>query len=262
MESFHTNSKTLSILILAIFFFTTCKKGNNANEGNILKRIIHASIGPTAPIDSFIYDGNKRLVAIRYSNNNSEYDKAIEYDIQNRLLRVMYSYQGVDKYSCSFVYDAMGHIIKKIATPVGGFNFADNESYAYDNLGRLISDTTYHNQSNTIQYYSTFKYDDNGNIAEQDFRNFINPNNQGKTTFIYDTNRNPFNALGSNYFHFSGDLRTLSVNNVVEIRPWWSAAIVNNIGYQTNRLPNKITTINPNGPYGPFSYTVLIEYLQ
>lgn len=242
--------KALSVITILSLILLNCKKEPEINEGSLIKRTVQTYYDRHTTVDTFLYDTQKRLTGIKYFNTNTKYDNKIEYDEQARLSKARYSYMGVEKYSCSFIYNEKGQIIKKLVTPSspGLLNIYD-ESYAYDNTGRLISDTTYHTHSSSVQYYLTFKYDTNGNIVEDNFRNFIDSGNQGKTVYIFDKHPNPYNIHGNNYFYVTGNSLSLSKNNVMEWKPWWSNSIATKFEYQTNGLPKKFTITDPNGPY-------------
>ena len=237
----------------------SCKKDKaSQNEGQLFKRTKSTSIAGSK-VDSFIYDNENRLIQIK-SVDGQDYDKRVEYDASGTISKVTYSFQSSDKYSFTFLRNTSGQIVKKIATPSPGFNFAYNQSYTYNSGGQLASDTTYYKQSDSILYYYSFKYDNKGNIIEDHFMNLADVNNQGKTTYTYDSNRNPFFLQNMNNYFVSNIHTYLSRNNIIEQRPWWGPLIKNQITYQSNQLPNKIISENPNGPNGSFYITTLFEY--
>lgn len=249
-------------LAFAFLLLTTiiisCKKNQTPQEGNLLKRIVTTSsfIGG---IDSFFYDNQKRLTEIKLFNNQG-YNKFIEYGPDGNIFRVIYKYQGADVYSFKFIRNPVGQIIRKSSTPISGFQYAYDQSYTYDNAGRLVSDTTYYKQTDSVLYYSSYKYDNNGNIFEYDFYDVINTNNRGKTTNLFDSKPNPYKLQGWVYYFVTDNYSYLNQNNLVESRAWWSAPIKSELTYQTNGLPKKIITENPNGPMGPINSTQVFEY--
>lgn len=223
-----------------------------------MKRV--TTTGMTGPnIDSFIYDSKNRLVKIKAVNDHY-YDKRVEYDVSGRISKVTYSFQGADQYSFTFLRNTSEQIVKKTADPSPGFNFAYNQSYTYNSGGQLVSDTTYYQQSDSILYYHSFKYDNKGNIIESDFMNLADLNNQGKTTYTYDSSPNPFFSQDMSSYFVSDIFTYLSENNIIAKVPWSGPPIKNQITYQSNHFPSKIITDNPNNPYGPSYITTLFEY--
>ncbi|MGB8191150.1 MAG: hypothetical protein WCF67_04480 [Chitinophagaceae bacterium] len=235
------NFKALLLLILPGLLLLSCKKNTSINEGTLLKRTVKVSSNQHTTVDTFMYDSQARLTGIKYFNTNTEYDKEIMYDAQGRLSKVRYIYLGVEQHSYSFIYNDKGQIIKKIATSAPGFDYPYGQSYAYDNVGRVIADTNYDQRTNTVRYYSTFKYDNNGNIIEDDFHNFVDPRNQGKMGFSFDNYPNPYNAQGSIYFYVTGNYAYLNKNNIVQITSWGTRSIETGFEYQSNGLPKNFT---------------------
>jgi hypothetical protein len=251
------NFKVLPLIAFLIILLVSCKKESDINEGSLIKRTVQTSLyQPTTTVDTFLYDTQKRLTGIRYLDTNSKYDIQIEYDAQGRFSKIGYGYMGRENYSCSFVYNSRGQIINKLTVPSPGFDYAYDESYGYDDMGRVTSDTTYYKQTDSVLYFITFTYDNNGNVLEDDFRNFIDPVNQGKTFYTFDSNPNPFYIQGSNYFYLTGNSSYLSKNNIITSKPWWSGIISTEFEYQRNGLPKKFTTTGLNGNRSTFE----IEY--
>lgn len=254
------NIRTLAVPVLITLLLAGCKKERDIREGSLLKRRIQITTNQTATFDSFLYDTQKRLAGIQYFNSNTNYDCAIEYNAEGKLSRVIYRYMGVERYSCSFVYNDKGQITKKLVTPTPGFEYGNNESYAYDDSGRLISDTLYFRQTSTVQGYTTFTYDSNGNIVEAEDRDFTSPINEGKSIYAYDNHPNPFNILGPAYFYVTGDPAYLNRNNIIKIDPWSSDPITTQYEYQENGLPKKTMTTYPTGPWGNDPFVFMVEY--
>lgn len=248
----------LSYFILFAILMSCKKDKASQSEGQLLKRATSTSI-VGSKIDSFIYDIKNQLSQIK-SVDGQDYDKKVEYDGAGAISKVTYSFQSSDNYSFTFRRNTIGQIVKKIATPSPGFNFAYNQSYSYNSSGQVASDTTYYQQSDSILYYYLFKYDNKGNIIEDHFMNLANVNNQGKTTYSYDSSPNPFFSQDMNNYFVSNIHTYLSRNNIIEQLPWWCPPIKNQITYQSNHLPNKIISENPNGPNGSFYITTLFEY--
>lgn len=254
------NIKSLFLFIFLGILLFSCKKESNIEEGNLIKRRINVSTHQRETVDSFMYDVQNRLTGIKYFNTNTKYDIRVEYDGQGRFAKVRYSYLGREDYTCAFEFNSSGQIIKKIATPSAGFNFAYNESYAYDNFGRVISDTTYYKQTDTVLYYMTFRYNSNGNVVEDEFRNFGDTLNQGKTQYTYDNNPNPFYLQGAQYFFLEGNPNYLNKNNALTIIPWWAFPISNEFNYQLNGMPKGFITTDPNSLFGTYRSVFEIEY--
>jgi len=249
-------------LIFAFLLLTTlvisCKKNQEPQEGNLLKRIVTTS-SFAGGIDSFFYDNQKRLTAIKVFNNQ-DYNKFIEYGPDGNIFRVIYKYQGADVYSFKFIRNSLGQIIRKSSTPSPGFQYAFDQSYTYDNAGRLVSDTTYYKQTDSVLYYGSYKYDNNGNIFESDFYDLINTNNHGKTTNVFDNKTNPYKMQGWVYYFVTDNPSYLNQNNIVEWRSYWSPPRKNELTYQTNGLPKTISTEDPISPIGPIKSTQVFEY--
>ncbi len=254
------NFKLVYLIFLSSFLFINCKKQVDVNEGSLLKRTLMTTLNQRLTVDTFLYNSQKRLTGIKYFNTNTKYDIQIEYDTQAKFSKIRYIYLGREDYSCSFIYNTSGQIIKKLAVPVPGFDFANNESYAYDGVGRLISDTTYYKQTDSVLYYMTFKYDNDGNIVENEFRNFINPTNQGKTVYSFDNNPNPYNIQSSSYFYLTGNTSYLNKNNILTSKNWGSNIISNTYEYLVNGVPKKLTTNDPNSSFGGYHYPIEFEY--
>jgi hypothetical protein len=236
-------NKTFFLFYSFAIVLAGCKKNTDIKKGEILRRVIHHTSN-TPEVDTFIYDDNYRLVGVRHTHN-PDYDKAIQYDFQGRLIGAVYSYHGVDKYSVSFVYNASGQIVKKIAQPIGNFDNANNESYAYDNLGRVIADSNYYRQTDSVLNYHTLKYGSNGNVVEDNYHNLADPSNQGKTTYLHDNNRNPFKFPEQIYFYVAYNYSGINNNNIIEIKPWWPVVITNQYEYKPNGFPQKsVFTMN------------------
>lgn len=251
------------IFIAAVFITLAvvgCKKENNTEkEGTRLKRRVVSSTLFGASVDSFLYDTQNRLIEIRTSHNQ-QYDIRIEYEASGQLSRVIYNFLGTDHYYTTFIRNSSGQVIHKTSVPFPGFDHAYDESFTYNSLGQLVSDTTYFKQTDSILYYSSMKYDNNGNIIETDFVDLINSTNRGKTVYILDANPNPLNLQGSNIFFVTGDHSYLNRNNIVEMRPWFTPPLKSQLTYQKNKLPGKIVTEYPDSPFGPYTVTLLLEY--
>jgi hypothetical protein len=247
-------------LIFVVLVFISCKKdGQDQAEGHLLKRMITNSILQNNDVDTFLYDSENRLIGINAFPGN--YNMAIEYDGIENISKVTYSYQGVDKYSFTFVRNAAGQIIHKSVTSYQGFQYGYDQSYAYNSLGQLASDTTYYQQTDSIMWYDhSFKYDNNSNIIEYEFVSSVDPVNSGKTTYLFDTNPNPLNLLGSKYYFVTDNLSYLNKNNFTESKSWWSIPIKRKFTYQKNGLPSKFVAEDPNTPYGPIYTTTQLEY--
>src|SRR6187399_3243309 len=94
--------------IFAALVFISCKKEQQDQaEGHLLKRMISNSIFQNNGVDTFLYDSKNRLIRINALHGN-DYDMAIEYDVTGNISKATYSYQGVDKYSFTFVRNAAG----------------------------------------------------------------------------------------------------------------------------------------------------------
>jgi YD repeat-containing protein len=183
LKNYFMNSKLLSLTAIVSLFIFSCKKNPPNNEGALIKRIVQILPDRNKPIEAFFYDSQKRLTSLRFLDSSSLYDNDLEYDAQSRLSKISYSYIGTEIYSCSFVYNDKGQIIKKITINDPGYDACNDESYTYDDNGRVISDTTYDKQTSTVHYYFTYKYDNNGNIIEDNFVDFNNHSADGKTGY-------------------------------------------------------------------------------
>lgn len=255
----HFTRIVISAFLLA--FIISCDKKNDIHEGTRLKSSTTTSITlPLSGKDSFIYDADQRLSAIKHIPDNSVYDIHIKYGSNDRLTEIVYTYQGTERLKCLFIYNASGQIIRKTFLPVQGIVSGYDQSYSYDNSGRLVSDTTYDEQSTDILYYNKYTYDNLGNITEFDFIDLVNPSNQGMTYYKFDNKPNPFHKVGPLYYIINSDIKYINPNNIVESNRWWAGAASTQYEYQSNGLPRKSVTIDPIGPSGQSTYTVTMEY--
>ena len=248
---------------IAFFFFVVsilgCKKENaSQNEGTRLKRRVTSSTLFGGNIDSFFYDGQSRLIETRTLSDQS-YDTRIEYNAAGQIAKVIYSFQGVDRYYYTFIRNSVGQIIHKAATLIGN-DLACDQKFSYNSLGQIVSDTTYYKQTDSILYYSSYKYDTNQNIVEGEFVDLVNTTNRGKTVYNFDSNPNPLYLQGSLNYFVTNNPSYLNPNNIIEMRFWWSPPIKSQLTYQNNKLPSQIITDYSSSPFGPYTVTTKFEY--
>ncbi|MBO9681749.1 MAG: hypothetical protein J7502_03580 [Flavisolibacter sp.] len=235
------NFKLAIFTVLVIGCFFSCKKEEGIKEGSRLKTVLHFT-GST--IDSFIYDNQQRLIGIKTFGGFSNYENSIEYNAQGKLAKVVISYRGIDAYQSDYIYNGAGQIIRRIFTTPG---FVDGSAYAYDSQGRLIADTTYNQQTGDKINYLSYTYNNQGNIIEEEYTDFLVPQNNRKTSFKFDSNPSPYKFDGNLLYYIrGGGSQKLNKNNYTEMKPSWSTARTIQYEYQKNGLPTKITTPLPN----------------
>ncbi|HTR28731.1 MAG TPA: RHS repeat domain-containing protein [Puia sp.] len=207
--------KYLFVLLLpGLSVISACKKSAlPAAGGNMLNKTELTVPGYAQLVDSFVYDGQQRLVEIiSASSDFVAYTLVIdtitfEYDASGRVAswtQIIGTQGKVITYELS--YDGSGRLVKALAVPVmNNIEFSDF-SFAYDAEGRLVSDSVFAQHlagipSVGIMSYDNYTYDGNGNVASmQTFgsTSFVGaPFTAGvRNTLSYDNRVNPFYHSG------------------------------------------------------------------
>jgi YD repeat-containing protein len=229
-------------------------------------------------VDSFIYDGQQRLVEVILSGANPPFDTSFadtvtfQYDASGRALSWTLTISGVGRVvNYELLYDGNGRLVKELAVPVQtDIEFSDY-SFAYNAQGQLVTDTVYAQHlagisSAGIMSYDNWTYDENGNaIADQYFSSSNTdligaPFAAGVTsTYRYDTRVNPYYYAGIPFSSYGfGPTQLLSPNNLVG---GGSAASPNTFSYAyySNGRP-RVQTTAVYGASGPVTATTEYFY--
>jgi YD repeat-containing protein len=225
------------ILLLSICIIPACKKSAlPVAAGNTLNKTVTTISGTSIlSVDSFVYDGQQRLVEVIFSGANPPFNTSFadtvtfQYDASGRALSWTLTTGGVGRVvNYELLYDGNGRLVKELAVPVQtNIEFSDY-SFAYNAQGQLVTDTVYAQHlagipSAGIMSYDDWTYDENGNaIADQYFSssntNLIGaPYSAGFTTrYRYDNQVNPYYHAGIPFFcNTFGGAQLLSPNNLV-----------------------------------------------
>jgi hypothetical protein len=237
----------LAVLTICIFFIS-CTKTNmpGTGAGRLDKVVNYYPDGSPTDTTLYQYDVQNRLIGIVDVVYKNIASNTFEYNQQGRLVKYVYATYPSSGWNANYVYDNRGHIIKTNITSIGNI-VTSNHSFAYDNLGRLITDTTFDAQTTNVTGYATYKYDNNSNITQvKHFFGTAVPTNpitvadSNTAYYQYDNKINPFYNI-STPLVFSGiePATSLSKNNVIAETPQFFTI---DISYYNNGLPEIITT--------------------
>ena len=159
----------LSVILMfcsAVLF--SCKKDNHQPLSNKRLTQVVTHWYDTIGYTFFKYNEFGKLVQIKKTSNNQPLDTStciISYDADNKMTGFTLTYNRISWYSSfKFLHDNAGRIIRKL--------YPDNvvsNIYSYDNLGRLISDSSYSAAENAYSPHGVFKYDNHNNLVEWQF---------------------------------------------------------------------------------------------
>lgn len=222
----------LLLFTITIIFLYACKKEDlSSNTSDLssssiskLQKVIAINPDKSSFTTEYVYDSKEMLKSITFSSSDYTWKRVvdIEYDNDERLVKATYKTVNDSNVvvetniSYTYVYDEK-RIIKRIPT---SFNLNPVENvhvYSYDELGRLISDSTLHLQSSDVEGYSKFYWDANNNIIREDV---FGRNGYGTFSlstyreYEYDNKKNPYLPLPV-YYANNLIFTHLSRNNVV-----------------------------------------------
>jgi YD repeat-containing protein len=241
--------KTISAFLLLSICFIGCNKGDDASNGNALL----SKVTNDDETRMYQYDQQNRLIKIeRIGNDGILYADSITYDGNGRLQNSITKDRviGMTDYYYTYLRNDKGQIIRKFGTKQNGAIVPNDHSYAYDDKGRVIADTAYYQQTNSIVSYFVCRYDANNNISEPETYDMVNPNNQGTTTYQYDTKRNPYHLQGSDYFFVTNSINYLIPNNVISANNSQNIPVTIQIEYNNLGLPISMKTKYGSGTTG------------
>ena len=154
--------------------------------------------------------------------------------------------------SFKFLHDDAGRIIRKLYA-----NNVVSNIYSYDNLGQLISDSSYSAAGNAYFPHGVFKYDNHNNLVEWQFfsydyywRRLYSSNIQQSS---HNNQTNPYANLGLTLYFVTGRTEGLSKHNSVEDRDGTSSTKYE-FEYYQNGLTKKIVEADEKEVYNEFFY--------
>lgn len=152
----------ISFLCLA---FISCKKENELGPQSSRLTMIRITEKDSIFYRRFEYNNQGRLSAITDSNNNGNKRRLdITYNSQGEILKVI---EG--RSICSFELDYEGRIIKKSVIRPGQLVGSIENTYSYDNSGRIVADSIYSYWTQAVYRTVTYTYDLQNNIRESKF---------------------------------------------------------------------------------------------
>ena len=225
----------LVLLLLGLSVIAACKKSAlPVAAGNTLNKTVMTLPEYSQVIDSFVYDGQQRLVHIISASQDLVINTLVidtitfEYDASGRVASWTQNIGTIGKViTYELSYDVNGRLVKALAVPAPNYEFSDY-SFAYDTQGRLVSDSAFLQHlagipSAGVMSYDDYTYEENGNVASIQTYSSSNTNFGGapftagmRYTYSYDNRVNPFYQSGipSYCFNFQG-AQLLSPNNQV-----------------------------------------------
>jgi hypothetical protein len=241
--------KSSTAFLLLSICFIACNKGDDTPNGNALLSKVTDGDGTRM----YQYDKQNRLTRIeRVENDGILYADSMIYDANGRLQKSVTKEKiiGRTDYYYTYLRNDKAQIIRKLGMNQGSGIVPNDHSYAYDDKGRIIADTTYYQQTNSILSYFVLRYDANNNISELESYNLVNPNNQGVITYQYDTKRNPYHLQGSDNFFVTNSIIYLTPNNVIATNNWQNIVVTIQIQYNSSGLPVSMKTVYGSGTAG------------
>lgn len=268
-------------LLLGLCILSACKKNSLPGAGgNTLSKTVVTLSGNSSfvSVDSFVYDGQQRLLQIinSVSNPRGGFTVTLQYDASGHVASWTESSSGLGKFvRYELSYDGSGHVVKARAVPLlSNFEISDY-SFAYNSAGQVAADTVFagHLADSTgsgIVNYDVFTYDKNGNVATDQQYASTNSNLIGapfKVTatysYQYDTHVNPYFHVGIPFYASLGfGPLLLSPNNVVVTTTTDPNAISPSrysFAYYSNDRP-RVQTTAVNGGSGMETQTTAYYY--
>ena len=156
----------LTVFVVAIFLIVGCEKDYYPiAKGRLLQKIVYRWH------DSLYYnflkhDQNNRLIEVKETRINSPLDTitiSIDYDVQGRMTGYIYKYNRIpDVYAYTFMYNSDGRISEK---RTHGSN-TPGHTYTYDLKGRLVADSLFIHDLNSMIPAVLYEYDDSDNLIK------------------------------------------------------------------------------------------------
>ena len=220
---------TLSFLIATTFFFYSCTKNANSNEGTELQSFkLTFKDSLLVFYHSYERDADNKIISIKDSNKASVLIQTLEYGANGKASRINMSQDGGDvTYYFEFEYNPNGTIRKRLTFPAAGAIGADADynSYAYDGAGHLTIDSLFSRGSgSTCELFAvaTFQYT-GSNVTEAAYYEVVSGSLELKrrTKFEYDNALNPLKNLENDYSYAGAitdiyGITEVSENNVLK----------------------------------------------
>ena len=248
----------LSIFVVAIFLIVGCEKDYYPiANGKLLQKIVYRW-HDTLYYSFLKYDQNDRLVEIKGTGINSPLDTiivSINYDAQGKMIGYIYKYNRFPNvYAYTFIYNSDGRISEK-RTP--GSN-TRSHIYAYDQKGRLVADSLYIHDLNSMIPVVLYEYDDADNLIKwQNF--YYNPatrkiDSLPRNEASYHNSRNTLADIAQT-LHFILEYRAyiLSKHNVAQVKNNGDTHTYT-YEYYANGLTKKVIHNNDKAFYEEFFY--------
>ncbi|MCW3116867.1 MAG: hypothetical protein JWM28_949 [Chitinophagaceae bacterium] len=212
------NFKILSSFIaFTILIITSSKKDKPVapplSGGTTLDKEVYLdSVSGSVSTLYYRYNSSGDLVSISSGSGGLGGDSLI-YSAPGKLLR----YKAGNVWGVTMVYDSLGRISCKIGIAAGQTIPDTISIYAYDEQGRIISDTSYFGTDKVLEYHA-YSYDNNDNIVSyQRYNRFASDTflAEGIVIATYDHHPNPHLKYGKWIYYADGDYRYLFKENSV-----------------------------------------------
>jgi hypothetical protein len=248
----------LSVAICAVFL-SSCKKDNNDSLSN-KNRLYEFRSHWYDTIGYYLLKYNQvgKLTQIKATSNNQPLDTSnwtISYDAENRMTGYTLTHNRISWFaSFKFLHDHAGRIIAKVYSSNNG----PSHIYSYDNLGRLISDSSYSYSENSYFPRGVFKYDSRSNLIEYQFSYYDSYYRRLESWPIkqasHNNKPNPYSNLGLTlYFVMDETTRGLSKTNAVEVREGTTSSRYE-FEYYPDGLTQKTLRVDEKEVYQEFFY--------
>jgi hypothetical protein len=225
----------LNVLLAMIMILGGCTKdvylpGSNCflkkirNGGYIVEEISYNHNNLVSEVNStifyrrFHYDQDLRLIKEEIAISPDSFSSSVIPGTTHEFVDPEKT--GISMYYL-YEYDNNGRLIRQLNyIPRNGIDeFRSKITFEY-NENNLISKELLYNSDNEVTQFSTYKYDSNGNVTEEDYYTWLfipsgtGPKHLSKTTFKYDSFFNPYKI-----FEQSGDPGiSTNRNNIIKTK--------------------------------------------
>ena len=216
--------KPVTLLSLLFVFLASCKKEKLPNAGGTqLEKVVvrSTSNGSETGRATYTYNSQGQLTQVTNTTGSLVSHDSYEYDINGRMVKYTLdnSVVGVIFYY-TFQFDGSNRIVRATGTPVLPGLALSDYTFAYDNKGRIIADSTF--DGSLLMAYDVYAFDNNENVIteEKHVRTGIGMESQGVASLQYDDKINPYRMTGNPaYYSNPGSFEYLSRNNLIARSP-------------------------------------------
>ena len=211
------------VCLSLICFFTACNKANiSPDETPLVQKVVAANRDSIATYE-FIYDTTHQLQSIKFENNNGHrWNISISSALNDSAIATTLYRQpnGIEVVSTDTLVYSNGKVIKKL-------NSYSSNIYIYDNLGRLIADSTgawASRNEHTIAHDFVYNEHDNVILSHTYYYN-------GATIVINETMNASYTSTQNPYYKTGQLLYILYQSDLCLSRHNWNTVTYQNTNY-------------------------------